>query len=236
MWELNVTDPLTLTGPATDGVADPTPRPRSRTAATRQRVAPARRLARGLSPRRLVALVIAAALLIASVVLVLAHSPAGASSTTANSADAQAPADKTDTRGAAKKNETRDRAAGESRAAARGRATSDASSTKQISSSSRGSDTSWYTGRYYSADYESFRRCVVHRESRGDYTARNTRSGASGAYQFMLTTSNEVARRMGHPELVGSPAGTWSRALQDEAFFTLLDHGRGISHWGGSCG
>lgn len=102
--------------------------------------------------------------------------------------------------------------------------------------SSNGISGSAYTGSYYRSAYEGFRRCVVHRESRGDYTITNPRSGASGAYQFMLTTSNEVARRMGHPELVGRPAATWPRALQDQAFYTLYDHGRGAGHWGGSCG
>lgn len=93
-----------------------------------------------------------------------------------------------------------------------------------------------YTGRYYSPAYEGFRRCIVHRESRGDYTARNPRSSAAGAYQFLLSTSNVVARMMDRPDLVGRSASTWPRAAQDEAFYVLYDHGRGVSHWGYSCG
>jgi hypothetical protein len=108
--------------------------------------------------------------------------------------------------------------------------------TASASGDTNGIQPSAYTGRYYRSAYEGFRRCVVHRESRGDYTVRNSSSGASGAYQFLLSTSNEVARMMDRPDLVGRPAGTWTRAEQDQAFYTLYDHGRGASHWGGSCG
>lgn len=103
-------------------------------------------------------------------------------------------------------------------------------------SSANGASGSSYRGSHYAPGYESLRQCIVHRESRGNYQARNPSSGASGAYQFLLSTSNEVARMMDRPDLVGRPAATWSHYEQDTAFWTLFDHGRGISHWGGRCG
>ena len=38
-----------------------------------------------------------------------------------------------------------------------------------------------YRGKYYDARYESIRKCIVHRESRGHYRVVNRYSGAAGA-------------------------------------------------------
>ena len=88
-----------------------------------------------------------------------------------------------------------------------------------------------YRGKYYSPRWERARRCIVWRESRGQYRVVNRSSGAAGAYQFMRRTSNEMARRMGKPWLIGVPASRWSRADQDRAFWMLWNHGKGRSHW-----
>ena len=44
-----------------------------------------------------------------------------------------------------------------------------------------------YRGVHYAKKWEPFRRCVVYRESRGDYRARNKNSSAAGAYQFLAS-------------------------------------------------
>ncbi len=75
-------------------------------------------------------------------------------------------------------------------------------------------------------------RCIRHRESRGNYRVVNHSSGSAGAYQFMLSTSNYVARSLMHnPRLVGVPANRWRKRQQDRAFRLLFDHGRGRGHW-----
>ena len=92
-----------------------------------------------------------------------------------------------------------------------------------------------YYGHYYSAKWEPVRQCIVWRESRGNYRAENPTSSASGAYQFLLSTSNYVARKMHRNDLIGKRAGSWSKKDQDQAFWTLFNRGRGYGHWGGHC-
>lgn len=64
-------------------------------------------------------------------------------------------------------------------------------------------------------------------ESRGDYTAQNPHSTASGAYGFLDTTFHNVTGLFGH-------ARDYSAAIQDKAFLTLYDGGAGISAWDAS--
>lgn len=90
-----------------------------------------------------------------------------------------------------------------------------------------------YRGKWYDPRYESARRCVVKRESRGYYGAENPTSTASGAYQFLISTSNFVAREIGRPDLIGVPAGNWTRWEQDKGFWRLWNHGQGRGHWAG---
>lgn len=90
-----------------------------------------------------------------------------------------------------------------------------------------------YTGRHYDARSESVRLCIVERESMGYYDVVSSNGTWHGAYQFALGTSNVAAQRMGRPDLVGVPASRWDRAEQDEAFWTMWDHGRGAGHWAG---
>jgi hypothetical protein len=96
-----------------------------------------------------------------------------------------------------------------------------------------GVERSLYRGRYYVKRHEPVRRCIVRRESNGLYRVVNRSSGAAGAYQFLPSTSNYVARQMGRRDLVGIPANRWNRLEQDKAFWTLWDHGRGRGHWAG---
>lgn len=75
-----------------------------------------------------------------------------------------------------------------------------------------------------SAWVESVRRCIIQRESRGNYRAQNRYSSASGAYQFLDSTWRSVTG------LEGS-AKDYSKERQDAAFYKLFDNGRGRSHW-----
>lgn len=88
-----------------------------------------------------------------------------------------------------------------------------------------------YRGRYYDPRWEAARQCIVRRESGGNYSAKNRYSTAAGAYQFVIGTSNAVAKMMGKGYLVGTSARYWSKSDQDQAFWTLWNHGAGKSHW-----
>jgi hypothetical protein len=77
--------------------------------------------------------------------------------------------------------------------------------------------------------------CIKHRESRGQYGAVNSSSGAAGAYQFMPGTWNTNAAAAGRPDLVGVNPAAASPADQDAMAQHLLAT-QGMSPWGGSCG
>lgn len=93
----------------------------------------------------------------------------------------------------------------------------------------RGILPSAYTGPYYDARYESFRRCVVKRESEGRYGARNHSSGAAGAYQFMPSWTRTIQKWTGEHK----PIYAMSRYAQDLAFWRAFNHGKGASNWAG---
>lgn len=95
----------------------------------------------------------------------------------------------------------------------------------------RGVQASAWRGKYYNPRWENVRKCIVFRESRGNYKIKNKGSSASGAYQFLIKTSNGVAKTMQRRDLVGKRAGTWSRVDQDRAFWTLFNNGKGKGHW-----
>ena len=86
-----------------------------------------------------------------------------------------------------------------------------------------------YRGSYYDARYESFRRCVVKRESNGHYNARNSSSSAAGAYQFLRAWQPTIQH------WTGEHVAIWqmSRYAQDMAFWRALDHGKGAHNWAG---
>lgn len=93
----------------------------------------------------------------------------------------------------------------------------------------RGILPSAYTGPYYDARYESFRRCVVKRESEGRYGARNHDSGAAGAYQFMPSWTRTIQKWTGEHK----PIYAMSRYAQDLAFWRAFNHGKGAHNWAG---
>ncbi len=69
--------------------------------------------------------------------------------------------------------------------------------------------------------------CVMMRESRGNPTAVNPSSGASGKWQFM---SGTWANYKGYPTAAAAP-----EAVQDERAAQIWAGGAGASHWGGGC-
>lgn len=129
-------------------------------------------------------------------------------------------------REAAAKAEAEAKAKAEAAAKAKAQAKSGGSA-----SSARGIADSAYTGSYYNASYEGVRKCIVKRESGGNYGIVSSNGQYHGAYQFSRSTGDVTARKMGRPDLVGTPASQWSRAEQDEGFWTLWNHGAGRSHW-----
>lgn len=113
-----------------------------------------------------------------------------------------------------------------------------------------GIEESLYQGKHYRpARWETFRRCVIHRESRGNYRAANKRSSARGAYQFLDRSWRESLVWMLLPEhrkqglaaevraLRDKPIHEWNRYWQDAAFWTvIMASPNNWRHWrGGSC-
>ncbi len=115
----------------------------------------------------------------------------------------------------------------------------------------RGVLPSLYRGRWYVAKAESFRRCIVRKETHGNYRAVGAGGRYRGAYQLnrrlaIGTTHRmlrEVRKEMGPEgvalvrELRRTPTQQWNRYWQDRAFWTAWDRGDGRSHWRGvGCG
>jgi hypothetical protein len=109
---------------------------------------------------------------------------------------------------------------------------------------------SLYQGKHYNPRrWESFRRCVIHRESRGDYRAANKSSSARGAYQFLDSQWRDSLVWMLLPEhrgqglakqvraLRSKPIHQWNRYWQDAAFWAVISaRPDSWRHWrGGSC-
>jgi murein L,D-transpeptidase YcbB/YkuD len=88
-----------------------------------------------------------------------------------------------------------------------------------------------YTGAYYNPAYESTRKCIVKKESGGNYGIVSSNGLYHGAYQFSRPTGDATAQKMGRPDLVGTPVSSWSRYDQDQAFWTLWNNGAGRGNW-----
>ena len=108
-----------------------------------------------------------------------------------------------------------------------------------------------YRGKFYYSDQESFRKCVMDRESNFTYGARNgAGSSAAGAYQFLDRSWREglahmifhelkkdygvVVAKQIRTKLMKTPINKWSREMQDRGFFTALNYeGKwdGKHHW-----
>lgn len=82
-------------------------------------------------------------------------------------------------------------------------------------------------------EVERIRKCILKRESEGNYAAVDRDRRWFGGYQFEQPTSDTAARRMKRPDLVGIPANQWAPADQDAAFYLIYDRGRGSKHWAG---
>jgi hypothetical protein len=95
-----------------------------------------------------------------------------------------------------------------------------------------------YRGVHYAKKWEPFRKCVVKRESKGDYQARNPRSSAAGAYQFLANKWRDSLVWMLLPEFGANvrilntvPLHKWPALYQDAAFFTVVATQNGWRHW-----
>ena len=86
-----------------------------------------------------------------------------------------------------------------------------------------------YHGKYYDSRFESFRKCVLKRESEANYWSVEHSSQAGGGYQFMPAWTRTIQHWTG--EYV--PIWWMDRYAQDYAFWRALDHGKGISNWAG---
>ena len=108
-----------------------------------------------------------------------------------------------------------------------------------------GYEPSLYTGKWHSPRHESFRKCIMKRESNYNYLAANRSSSARGAYQFLdrswripLTHMmlREDKKTGGHLReeilaLRDVSIQKWDRYWQDRAFWTAFRHGDGAHHW-----
>jgi len=101
----------------------------------------------------------------------------------------------------------------------------------KVSRSRTGVRPSAYIGRYYTPRHERTRRCIVRKESGGNYRIASRSGYYKGAYQFNPSLARSTAKRMGNPKLAGRPMSTWSRFHQDKAFWTVWNRGKGRGHW-----
>ena len=112
----------------------------------------------------------------------------------------------------------------------------------------KGYEKSLYRGKYYYKGQESWRKCVMRRESNFRYKAKNRSSSASGAYQFLDNSWRDGLVWMMIKESKKTDDGLdpylrdlfdvhitqWNRYFQDRAFFTALNfEGKwaGKKHW-----
>jgi len=94
---------------------------------------------------------------------------------------------------------------------------------------------SQYRGFFYEKKWEGFRKCVMARESGGNYKV-DGRWG-SGAYQFVQSTWNSAMQKAGKPEWTGVRPHKAPPYVQDEAFWIMANpypkkkglHGK--HHW-----
>lgn len=101
----------------------------------------------------------------------------------------------------------------------------------KVSRSLSGVRSSAYVGKYYSSRYEGTRKCIVRRESGGNYRISSPGGRYRGAYQFNAGLARATASKMGRSDLARTPISSWSRFDQDKAFWVVWNHGRGAGHW-----
>lgn len=86
-----------------------------------------------------------------------------------------------------------------------------------------------YRGKWYVPSAESWRKCIMWKESRGRYTT-DSRNG-SGGYQFIQPTWDHYAELAGHGEWVGIRPNKAPQAIQDAVFWRTYWKGKGKHHW-----
>ncbi|MCU0300830.1 MAG: hypothetical protein MUF35_04395 [Candidatus Nanopelagicales bacterium] len=101
----------------------------------------------------------------------------------------------------------------------------------RVSRSMRGVRPSAYVGKYYKPRYERTRKCIVRKESGGNYRIASRSGTYKGAYQFNGALARATAKRMGRADLARRPMNTWSRFHQDKAFWIVWNNGRGARNW-----
>ncbi len=101
----------------------------------------------------------------------------------------------------------------------------------KVSRSMTGIRASAYVGRYYRSAHEGTRKCIVRKESHGNYRIVSSGGSYRGAYQFNAHLARATAKRMGRSDLVNKPFNHWSRFDQDKAFWTVWNHGKGRGNW-----
>jgi hypothetical protein len=101
----------------------------------------------------------------------------------------------------------------------------------RVSRSMTGIRASAYIGKYYSSRHEGTRKCIVRKESHGNYRIVSSGGSYRGAYQFNAHLARATAKRMGRSDLVYKPFNHWSRFDQDKAFWTVWNHGKGRGNW-----
>jgi len=104
---------------------------------------------------------------------------------------------------------------------------------------------SLYRGIFWDAKWKDIRACIMKRESNFRYKAANKTSSARGAYQFldnnwrnglvwmMIAESKKTGDGLisEAKKLRKKPIHKWSRYWQDRAWYTALNHGKGLHHW-----
>ncbi len=94
---------------------------------------------------------------------------------------------------------------------------------------------SQYRGWHYEKKWEPYRKCVMARESGGNYKVDG--KWGSGAYQFIQSTWDQAMKQARKPEWIGVRPHKAPPYVQDEAFWILANvypkkaglHGR--HHW-----
>lgn len=102
---------------------------------------------------------------------------------------------------------------------------------RKVSRSLTGVRASAYIGKHYKPGYERTRKCIVRKESGGNYRITSPGGTYQGAYQFNAGLARATARKMGRSDLARKPMRTWSRFHQDKAFWIVWNNGRGARNW-----
>lgn len=112
-----------------------------------------------------------------------------------------------------------------------------------------GIESSLYKGKFFRSGQESLRKCILVRESSGNYKSISTSGKYRGAYQFNPDLARGVSYMFAkeHKKLLGkekakeildklrtTPISKWNRYWQDAAFYTVVNWdktGSGLTHW-----